>query len=273
MTSIIFAALMLRPANSFVVEEKITYKTVKGTKLQLDLYRPASATGKVPIVMVIHGGGWMMGKREEMGMICEAFAKKGVAAATISYRLAPKSKWPAMLEDCYGAQEFLVKNADKYGLDRSRMALAGGSAGAHLALLTAMRPATEGAKPVAVRAVLNVYGPTDLEQDFPEDLRKTVALNVVGKPLAALGDGAKQMSPLNFVSADAPPIFTIHGEADALVPIRQSERLDEAMKRKGRTHVFRRVPGLGHGFDFKNSACVLALQDGIDFVVKRLKQG
>lgn len=262
--------------HSFLVTEKVVFRTVAKKKLLMDVYRPSDSTGLVPYVIVVHGGSWIGGKREDMGPICEALAKKGVGAVTIDYRLAPTYKWPAMLEDCQVAYAYLAKNGTKMGLDNRRVGVLGASAGGHLALLMAMKETEaaaqkEGApKRLAVRGVLNLFGPTLLTEDYPMDLRDAVSKTVLGKPYALAQTEAYGMSPVNFVAAGDPPVFTLHGEADPLVPVMQARRLDKALTAAKVPSTVRTIPGMGHELKISLPACALALQEGLDFLVNRL---
>lgn len=275
---LILGLLCARPAepHSFVVTEKIVYRTVAKKKLLMDVYRPSDSTGLVPYVIVVHGGSWIGGKREDMGPVCEALAKKGVAAVTIDYRLAPTYKWPAMLEDCQVSYAYLAKNGAKLGLDNRRVGLLGASAGGHLALLMAMKDAEaaaqkEGApKRLAIRGVFNLFGPTLLTEDYPMDLRDAVAKTVLGKPYAQAMPDALAMSPVNYVAKGCPPVFTLHGEADTLVPVMQAKRLDKALVAAKVPSTVRTIPGMGHELRVSLPACALALDEGLDFLVNRL---
>jgi acetyl esterase/lipase len=262
--------------HAFGVSEKVVYRTVGKKKLLMDVYRPSDITGNVPYVIVVHGGSWIGGKREDMAPICEELARRGVGAVTIDYRLAPTYKWPAMVEDCEVAYSYLAKSGSKMGLDNRRVGVLGASAGAHLALLMAMKETEplaqkEGApKRLQFRGVLNLFGPTLLSEDYPMDLRDAVSKTVLGKPYASAATEVGAMSPLNFVNKACPPVFTLHGEADPLVPVMQAKRLDKALVAAGVPSTVRLIPGMGHELKIALPACALALQEGLDFLVNRL---
>lgn len=275
----LLAGLLLRSQQQdtpFSVIEGVTYRTIAKRKLQMDIYRPANKTGAVPYVLVIHGGSWIGGKRADMAPVCEALAKRGVAAVTVDYRVAPSSKWPAMLEDCEVAYGFLTSKASTYGLNKDRVGALGASAGGQLAMLMAFKDADAAAqkagspKHLKFRGVLNLFGPTLLTEDFPLDLRDSVSKMVIGKPAAETGDIATGMSPLNFVTRLSPPVFTIQGENDTLVPMMQAKRLDKALVAAGVPSTLRLIPGMGHELKMSLPACTLAVEDGMTFMVQRL---
>src|SRR5687768_5217391 len=129
----IAALLLLLPIHT--VTPDVVYARVAGEELAMDIYQPAALSREPrPAVVALHGGAWMSGTRKHMARICEAIAAQGMVAATASYRLAPKHKWPAMLDDAKASVRFLRANAAKYNLDPKRIGATGVSAGGHLAL-------------------------------------------------------------------------------------------------------------------------------------------
>jgi acetyl esterase/lipase len=221
-------------------------------ELALDFYEPVTAeAGPHPLAIFIHGGSWSGGQRQDMAGFCEKAARHGMAAATVSYRLAPADRWPAMLDDVKAAVRFFRERAGDYKIDPDRIGAAGASAGGHLALLLGAVDDELMAQPYPgrssrVKAVVNVFGPTDLTKDYPEILSAILSQTVLGKPLRDAGDDIRLMSPVNWISAGDAPVFTIHGSADTLVPPKQAERLAEALAKAGIPHETVIVEGLGH---------------------------
>src|SRR6516165_4003327 len=115
------AALAEGRADEITFESGLEYAKSGGESLQLDLARPKSASAKLPAVLCIHGGGFRAGKREGWDARCKLLAERGYVAATITYRLAPKSPFPAAVEDCKAAVRWLRANAEKYGIDPERI--------------------------------------------------------------------------------------------------------------------------------------------------------
>lgn len=257
------------------VTKDITYRTVAGTALKMDLYRP-EGDAKVPVVVMIHGGAWISGKREDVADLCEWVARSGLAVANIDYRLSPKFRWPAHLEDCQAAVRFLRQNAATYNLSTEKMGTCGVSAGGHLSLLLGMRDTVEKGttdypgQSSRVQAVFNIFGPVDVTQDFNPATASMVSLQVIGKDFLKAHDEAVEFSPVTYVKKGVAPVFTLQGLADPLVPPIQASRLSEAYTKVGEQCVTYLVPKLGHTIDMKNLECVEAVKQGIAFLRRHL---
>lgn len=102
---------------------------------RLDLYRPRNVTGPLPVIVSVHGGGWVYGDKERYQFYCMELARRGFAVVNFTYRLAPKHKFPAPLEDTVLAFRWTMENAGTYGLDKSHVFAVGDSAGGHLLAL------------------------------------------------------------------------------------------------------------------------------------------
>ena len=148
----------------------VVYATANGEDLKLDLYTPANLKDPAPLIIYIHGGGWMGGNKAVGRVIASAMAAQGYVSATVGYRLAPKARFPAQVQDVRNAVRFFRANATKYGIDSQRVGAFGHSAGGHLSLMLGlMDPADKlaGEEPLnaessQVQAVVNFVGPTDL---------------------------------------------------------------------------------------------------------------
>jgi acetyl esterase/lipase len=253
------------------VDRDIVYREVEGQELKLDFYRPHKADdGVSALVVVFHGGAWMTGKRQDMNELCLALAKEGMAAATVTYRLAPKNRWPAMREDAQEAVRFFRKNAGRYAVDPDRIGAAGGSAGAHLALLLGFTDSVVDGVSARVSAVLNIFGPTDLSQDFDPRLADQVSLSVIGKRYADAAEEVRAFSPLTHVRSTSAPVFTIHGTADQVVPVKQAERLTEALEKAGVVHETVLIKDMEHRVDLMDKEVADAIARGIAFLKERL---
>jgi acetyl esterase/lipase len=225
--------------------------------LLLDVYlpgRPESA----PLVVFLHGGGWLRGDRS---MVSPQFASwrpgplarlaaAGFAVASVDYRLSGEARFPAQLEDVSAAVGWLTGRAAEYGFDAGRIVLWGESAGAHLAALLGLQ--STGPR---VRGVIDWYGPADLlaldEQvgaagaltDDPLDTREA---RLLGAPVAEVPELARAASPVSQVRAGAPPFLIAHGTADQAVPFAQSEALAAALAEAGVGVRFEAVDGADH---------------------------
>ncbi len=221
-----------------------TYATVDGVDLQLDLYLPDHFDKPLPLVVWIHGGGWVSGERSPCPVAM--LATRGYAVASISYRLARgDATFPAPLHDCKAAIRWLRGNAWRFGCDPDRIGVWGASAGGHLAALlgtTADDPALEGNEGITgvsskVQAVCALFPATDfvhLEEVEDDHWR----INLVAKALlhgspSKHPELAASASPITHVSKNASPFLFIHGTADSMIPPAQSERMHAALKAAG----------------------------------------
>lgn len=258
-----------RQANDVVLERDIVYGKGGATDLRLDLARPNDGAGPYPAIVFVHGGGWQLGSRGMYLDDIETAAKRGYVAITVSYRLTdpdnqqrPRVPFPAQIEDVKCAVRWLRANAAKYQVDPDRIGAIGASAGGHLSLLLGVTDPThsfEGTGGHAnqssrVQAVVNFFGPTDL-------IRLHESSPKAGPLAATLMNGSptdrrrdyELASPVTHVSRDDPPVLTIHGDQDVLVPLDQATRFDEAMKRAGAAHTLLVIRGAGHGFNGANA--------------------
>ena len=191
--------------------------------LQADIYRPNSSA-LAPTVLVIPGGGWSSGARDDgyVKEICEHLQAAGYAAVSVSYRLAPEWRFPAQLDDMSEAVRWLATQGAEHGLDTSSIAVWGYSAGAHLASLLAMQPQ---ALPIA--AVI--------AGGIPADLREWPNSNMVKDLLGKSRDEAPELwavaSPVTEVSAQTPPYFLYHGRLDTMVSYQQAKQMQAALAR------------------------------------------
>jgi acetyl esterase/lipase len=252
--------------------ENVVFHEAGGQELQMDIWVP-EAEGPHPAVVVLHGGAWVAGKRQDMNELAEALADEGFVAATASYRLAPANKWPSMLEDSQAAVRYLRENAELYGIDDEAVGALGASAGGHLALLLGSRENVQDGVSSKVGAVVNIFGPTDLSVDYDVNLKRFMATAVAGVPLEQAGDIITDMSPLNFIDGNMAPVFTIHGSEDQVVPVKQAQRLTEALRDAEVPYRTLIIENMGHEIDPEREDVVKALEDSIAFLRKHLAEG
>jgi len=220
-----------------IIHNNVPYNNDADPRHLLDLYLPANANGKVPLVIFVHGGGWISNdKYADMGYMKKTIAEivsSGFALASIDYRLATQAAFPALIQDCNRATSFLYDNANKYGLDRTRFAVMGFSAGGHLASLIGLAKNNNVAsffmpnttKAFSFKAVVDFYGPTELTSlRSSEDPKSPEAVLLGAAPLAR-PDLAKVASPVTYVDKNDPSFLIIHGEKDNIVPNQQSKLL------------------------------------------------
>ena len=246
-----FASLLKKPNSPTVRVLTIPFVERDGKALQLDLYKSVRVTVPTPIVVMIYGGSWRSGTKADLPDLNRYLAARGYAVAAVSYRLAPQYKFPAPTEDVNAAIDFLEANADSLGLDTTRIALVGRSAGGQLALLSAYTK-----NDPAIKGVAAFYPPTDQKWgwDHPSDPRVydsfvTLREFLGGDPTSA-AVAYRNSSPLNFVNGSTVPTLLIHGGMDPLVSVQQSRRLGAALEAAQRPHLMIELPWSTHGCDY-----------------------
>jgi acetyl esterase/lipase len=239
-------------ANDFRIVPNITYLTANNFEAKLDVYTPTSP-GPHPTVLHIHGGGWVGGTKESVVLRALPWLEMGFAVVNATYRLARVSEAPAAVEDCRCALRWIVQNAKEYNFDPARIVVTGYSAGGHLALTTGMLPVSAGLdrqcpgpQEPRVAAIVNWFGITDVADLLDGANMRTYAVGWLGSRLDRV-EAARRVSPLTLVRKDLPPILTIHGDADPVVPYQHATRLHAALQQAGATTELVTIPGGRHG--------------------------
>lgn len=253
------------PAFTFVRD--LVYGQGDGQDLTLNLARPTRAKGKLPAVLVFHGGGWTKGKKERHDALVRFLAKEGFVAATVQYRLAPRNPWPAQVEDAKCAVRWLRAQAETYQVDPHRIAALGFSAGAHLSMLLGTMDPDDGlhgegghaGHSSKVNAVVSFFGPTDLgcitegaraEALTPARLRREVSGRILGALLGSdFCKDPSRASPLSYITQGDAPMLLVQGTQDRLVPYEQAKRMLDGMHEAGVPGEVVFWLGLGHGWD------------------------
>jgi acetyl esterase/lipase len=236
----------------------LVYATVGGKNLALDLYLPTGVP-RPPLVVWVHGGGWRNGTKAQ---VPTEFVENGFATASLDFRQSTEARFPAMVHDIKAAIRFLRAKASEYGYRTDRMAIAGGSSGAHLAALVGV---TNGHKELEgtiggylnqssdVQAIVSYYGASNLTtilaQSTPFGLGvRQPALDLL---LGAQPDKVKELaqlaSPVFHVDRNDPPLLLLHGDQDPQMPINQSHELEGAYEKAGLDVYFDVVHGAAHG--------------------------
>jgi acetyl esterase/lipase len=273
-------------ASDVVVEANLVYGRVGDVDLLLDLAHPTEGAGPRPAIVFIHGGAWAGGSRTDYRSTIERAARRGYVAATIDYRLTQvdlktkvgKVPFPAQIHDCKCAIRWLRSVATTYHIDVNRIGVSGGSAGGHLSLLVGLIDPMAGLEgngghaeqSSRVQAVVNYCGPTELSAAYADVNDVQVFLNALcgGTPESA-AEAYRVASPVTYVSMDAPPVLTLHGEKDTIVLVSQARLFDDAMKKAGARHELIVFEGSGHAFE--GDANKRAEQAMWDFFDKQLK--
>src|SRR5579871_1178033 len=255
---------IVRIENSYEVTPNITYYVANNFEAKLDVYRPHDAKSPVPVVMMIHGGGWVGNAKEKAILETVPYLEMGFAVVNVEYRLAKVSPAPAAVEDCLCALHWIGRNAKEYNFDLSKVIVTGKSAGGHLALTTAMIPSSAGfdngcahaddpdwtgpwrdVRP-KVAAVINWFGITDVADMMRGQNMRSYALSWLSDSVDR-EDVAKRVSPINYVRAGVPAILTVHGDADQTVPYSDATRLHEALNKAGVKNQLVTIHGGDHG--------------------------
>lgn len=245
------------------VKKGIRFASAGDQPLLLDLYLPQkSEKSGLPLIVWVHGGAWRAGTRSDVPVL--GLVDHGFAIASVDYRLSTAARFPAQVHDIKAAIRFLRKHADEYGLDGSRITIAGSSAGAHLAALVGVSggiselegnvgDCTETSS--EVQAIVSFFGASNLQsilsQSTPHGLRvRMPALDLLlgGQP-DQQPELAKLASPVAHVDSSDPPLLLIHGDQDPQMPINQSHELEGVYEKVGARVEFDVVHGGAHGGD------------------------
>lgn len=260
-------SIAARPAEPAIkLEKAVHYATAGDDKLLLDIAVPPG-DGPFPCVVCFHGGAWRYGGRKDLSggfkdktgkpaaSWIEVIAAKGYVAASISYRLAPKYKFPGMIEDARSAIRYLRANARTYKADPDKFAALGFSAGGHLALLAGLCDKSAGfdvgenlTNSGNVQCVVSFFGPTDLAlYAKSEGIEDAYLVPVFGKECKTDPSIYRRASPMTYVGKDAPPTLFLHGTLDLIVPVKHSEMMHKALTDAGATAEIHTVSFAGHG--------------------------
>lgn len=235
-----------------------------GRRARLDIYRPAQGEGlaDAPVLLQVHGGGWVMGSKEHQGVpLMQHMAARGWVCVSVNYRLAPRHPFPTQVIDVKRAIAWVKEHAADYGGDPGYLAITGGSAGGHLAALAALTPGDAELQPgfeeadTAVQVAVPVYGVYDFagatglrSAELMRDL--FLAPRVLGKRWSDAPEAFEAASPILRITREAPDFFVVHGAADSMVDVAQARAFVEALRRESDASVvYAELPGAQHAFD------------------------
>ncbi len=276
-TSTPLASSMFSSSKPGTIERDVTYCTMEGVELKMDIYYPKAVTGVRPAVMYVHGGGWTSGNKADGAGIQDisALQQAGILTVSVDYRLAPEYKFPAMIEDVKCAVRFLRAHAEELNIDPNRIGAYGGSAGGHLVNMLGVTDPSAGFDvgeyleySSRVQAVVDMFGPADLTVEFPGGYGR-LGDTVFGGFDAALA------SPVTYVTSDDPPFLILQGDQDTLVLPEQSQILYDRMVSANIPVTLGMVKNAGHGFVPTNGnidpSRIQITQMIVDFFTKYLK--
>lgn len=266
----------------------VTYATIDGVPLGLDVYAASPAKGPSPAVLVVHGGGWSAGEKGDASLFSQLLANHGYTVFDVQYRLAPQPNWKAAVGDVKCAVGWVKQHASgpDWNVDPKQLTLLGRSAGGNLALLTAYTPGDPKLPPscdapdTTVESVIDYYGPADLAwgYDHPAnprayDIHAKLTGFTGGTPSTA-ADLYRLLSPTARATASAPRTLIIHGGRDQLVAFHDSELLADRLRELNVPCETLFIPFAQHGFDFINGGLSEQITEQVvlRFLANRPKQ-
>ena len=248
-----------------------------GIRQRLDIYRPQVIPPQgCPVVLQIHGGGWIIGNKEEQALpLMYQLAASGWICVAANYRLSPSVGFPTHLHDCKAALAWIRTHGREYGMDPSFVAVTGGSAGGHLCALMGLtanrdelQPGHEGVD-TSVQACVPFYGVYDM-------LNRSGARPETRNFFAFLGDRVlhaspeedrerwELASPVSQVHADAPPFMVLHGSCDSLAPVADARLFVQRLREVAREPVaYVEFTGAEHAFEIMHSPRAEHAVDGV----------
>jgi acetyl esterase/lipase len=271
-------------ASQYTTSANLTYRTASNQQLKMDVYYRRGVTTPQPTLVYMHGGFWVAGVKETAIVGLLPWLEMGWNVINVEYRIGaasdPSTLAPAAVDDCFCALRYIAALPANYNIDKNRIVVTGESAGGHLALAMGIIPDSAGlgrectgaaappapggrggAAPAAapapaaslpaipkVAAVINWFGVTDVPDVIDGPNRQAAAARWFGDmPLPAALELARKVSPLTYVRTGLPPIITIHGDADNVVPYPEAVRLHEALARVNVPNQLVTIPKAGHG--------------------------
>jgi acetyl esterase/lipase len=274
MAGILQSAFKPKRCEPWVAKLDLPYVRDGSPRQKMDLYLPAKGRD-LPLVIYIHGGGYLMGSRSDPGAPAW-LTGMGYAVACLDHRYSTESPFPGPFEDCMAAVRVLRQSAHLFRLDPRRFIAWGESSGGHLASMLGLasrsptfdvlenRKADPG-----VQAVIDFAGPTDFLKIDSQALPGTPKASapdsaeslLLGGPLRQKVGLAALANPIRYVTRDAPPFFVAHGEQDRAVPIGQSRDLVEELRRAGAYVEYHPLSGADHRFQGGCSKALLRLEE------------
>ncbi|MGB7414392.1 MAG: alpha/beta hydrolase [Thermosynechococcaceae cyanobacterium] len=232
-----------------VRQQSVPFAQPDGIPLNLEIFQP-EAPGLYPGIVAIYGGAWRRGSPLANLEFNRYIAAQGYVVWAVDYRHAPKHRFPEQLQDIQTALAFLQNHAAEYDTDPQRLVLMGRSAGAHLAMLAAYSTPQ-----LAIRGVVNYYGPVDLTEGYlyppvPDPINsRAVLTDFLGGSPNQLAEQYRQASPITYVTQPLPPTLLIYGRRDHIVQAKYGKQLYQALKATQSQAVYIEIPWADHAFD------------------------
>lgn len=239
----------------------ITFSEGPGYRLRLDVYRHRARPEKCPTLLQVHGGGWVLGSKNEQGLpLVTHLASRGWVCVSADYRLSPRATFPDPLVDLKRAIQWIREHGAEYGADPDFIVVTGGSAGGHLATLVGLtgneveyQPGFEDVD-TSVKACVSFYGVydfTDRHKHYRNPgLGRLLQRRVMKAALEEARDAYEKASPMSRLRPDTPPFFIIHGDRDTLVPVEEARRFFAMFEEVAPgSVVYAEIPGAQHAFE------------------------
>lgn len=243
-------------ATTYSVEANIPYGTFGGVQEHLDVWHNEQDKQPKPTLLYIHGGGWVFGDKGGAPNAFLPFVEHGWNVVNVEYRMAGDATAPGAVEDVRCALRWVYRHSSEHHFNTTKIVAMGHSAGGHLALMEAMIPdnssldaacpADETEPPLRVAAVVNWFGITDVTDLLSGPNRRSYAVEWLGSQRERDAI-ANEVSPLTYVRAGLPPIITVHGDTDPVVPYSHAQRLNAALQQSHVPHELVTIPGGSHG--------------------------
>lgn len=244
------------PVPNTIVEYKdLVYKQTNNSLLKLDIYHLKELKEERPVLVFIHGGAWKKGNKKDYRRYLIDFAQKGYVTVTVQYSLSNVAKFPTAVNDVKCAIRWIKTNAKKYLIDPTKIAVIGGSAGGHLAMMIGYSSNSQNFESDCpdsiytseVQAVVNIYGPSDLTTEYARE--QSSVINFIGKKYDETPEYFTKASPITYITKNDPPTLIFHGTLDELVPVSQSDNLTKQLQKTGVEVEYHKLKGWPHTMD------------------------
>ena len=268
--------------DNIMIQKDVIYGTEDTTQQVMDIYLHGQRVGEPKwmeidtslhkTLIYIHGGGWLGGDKSDNIFQFVPFLEEGFNLFSLNYRMGVGTA-PDAAEDVICALRWIVDGADQYQLDTENIYITGGSAGGHLALVSGFAPTSDDTyqcdvSDIRIRGIINQFGITEIEKT--EKFLSTYKPDW-NYPSAWIGDMermgkiSQKYSPVYMVNENVPPVITIHGSVDSVVPYAQSHLLENVLKEKGVYHKLVTIEGGNHG-GFGDKGWDLMMKESFDFI-------
>jgi len=254
----------------------IVYHRAAGLSLKLDVYRHRSRPTACPTLLQIHGGGWVIGTKDQQGLpLMTHLAAEGWVCVSVNYRLSPHATFPDHLIDIKHALRWIREHGAEYGADPGFVVVTGGSAGGHLAALVALTANDPEYQPgfeqvdTSVAACVPFYGVYDFTDRMGfhrhSGLANLLERQVMKASVHEAREAYEKASPVSRVHEAAPPFLIVHGDRDSLVPVAEARHFASELGRVATARVaYAEIPGAQHAFEIFPSLRTALVIQGVE---------